>query len=199
MRRRRGRRVGCYSAAPPVVAAKRGAGHPEEYPAHTFASYLRLVRHLKEADFVPLYILYRVARILRCVAARTSSDFLAGLQSLLALPKGDADQLATLTVTEGDESFEPVLLLQYGQDMLFHIAQTLIHLVGGSLQCAHPRVHGRITPFSRLKSPASRLFPPQEHDATTPTPARTSDRGSLRRKRITPVRLPLGAVREGAR
>src|ERR687890_2790206 len=85
---------------------------PQPFP---LPRYLRLVRHLKEADFVPLYILYHVARILRCIAARTSSGFLAGLHSLLALPKGNADQLATLTVTEGDESFEPVLLLQYGQ------------------------------------------------------------------------------------
>jgi hypothetical protein len=66
-------------------------GRSPKAPALTFASYLRLARHLKEPDFVPLYIRYRVARILRCVAARTISDFLAGLHSLLALPKGDAD------------------------------------------------------------------------------------------------------------
>ena len=55
------------------------------------ASHLQLARHLEEADFVPLYILYRVARILRSVAARTISYFLAGLHSLLALSKGDTD------------------------------------------------------------------------------------------------------------
>jgi hypothetical protein len=75
-------------------------------------AYLRLARHFKEADFVPLYILYRLARSLRCLAARMSSDFLAGLHGLLTLPKGDADKLATLAVTEGDEAFEPILLLQ---------------------------------------------------------------------------------------
>jgi hypothetical protein len=53
--------------------------------------HLPLVRHLKEPDFVALYALYLLARILRCLAARTMSHFLAGLHSLLALPKGDAD------------------------------------------------------------------------------------------------------------
>src|SRR5919199_4944576 len=66
-----------------------GRDVPKDIPA--LASHLRLARHLKEPDFVPLYIRYRVARILRCLAARTISDFLAGLHSLLALPKGDAD------------------------------------------------------------------------------------------------------------
>src|SRR5215211_7697256 len=102
MRRRRGRRVGCYSAAHPSLQQSEGPGHPEEYPAHTFASYLPLARHLKEAHFVPLYILYRVARILRCVAARTISNFLAVLQRFLALPKGDAIYFATPAITESD-------------------------------------------------------------------------------------------------
>src|SRR5215208_8219611 len=37
------------------------AGTPDQdTPALTFASHLRLARHLKEADFLPRYILYRV-------------------------------------------------------------------------------------------------------------------------------------------
>jgi hypothetical protein len=81
-------------------------------PGPHLPRHLRLARHLKEADFVPLYIRYRVADSLRCAAARTISDFLAGLHSLPALPRGEADQLATLEVTEGDKPCEPVLLLQ---------------------------------------------------------------------------------------
>jgi len=83
---------GMLVCRPPVVVAKRRAGTPRKIPQpFPLPRYLRLVRHLKEADFVALYILYHVARILRCVAAHTISDFLAGLHSLLALPKGDAD------------------------------------------------------------------------------------------------------------
>src|SRR5215213_5119901 len=67
------------------------AGTPRRIPRTGFAPALAIVRHLKEADFVALYIRYRVARILRCVPARTISYFLAGLHSLLALPKGNAD------------------------------------------------------------------------------------------------------------
>jgi HD-like signal output (HDOD) protein len=62
--------------------------------------------------------------------------------------------LTTLAVTEGDESFEPLLLLQLGHYVLSHIAQCFIHLLGGSLQSTHPRVHSRFSPFSRLKSAA---------------------------------------------
>jgi hypothetical protein len=68
-----------------------GRDTPRDAPPLPVPRHLRSVRHLKEADFVPLHILYGVARILRCVAAHTISDFLAGLHSLLALPKGDAD------------------------------------------------------------------------------------------------------------
>jgi hypothetical protein len=99
---------------PPVVVAKlQDRDTPEGYPGPSccLGTY-KLAQHLKEADFVPLYILYRLARNLRCLAARTISDFLAGLHGLLTLPKGDADQLATLAVLEGDEPFEPILLLQ---------------------------------------------------------------------------------------
>src|SRR5215210_516804 len=112
---RPGNRLGGVLAGPaPTLAAgkEKGPDTPKDTLALPLPRYLRLVRHLKEADFVPLYIRYRVARVLRCVAARTISDFLAGLHCLLALPKGDADSVATLTVTEGDEAFEPVLLLQ---------------------------------------------------------------------------------------
>src|SRR4030095_8940258 len=108
--------------------------------------HLPLARHLKEADFVALHVRYRVARILRRLAARTISELLARPHSLLALTKGYADQLATVAVTEGDEPFEPVLLLQLGQDALSHIAQSFIHLVGGPLQRTHPRVHGHVPP-----------------------------------------------------
>jgi hypothetical protein len=38
------------------------------------------------------------------------------MRSLLALPKGDADQLTAVAVTEGEVPFEAVLLLHLGQD-----------------------------------------------------------------------------------
>jgi hypothetical protein len=73
------------------VQQEEGRDAPKDAPTFPLPRYLRLARHLKEVDFVPPYVRYRVARILRCVAARTISDFLAGLHGLLALPKGDAD------------------------------------------------------------------------------------------------------------
>jgi hypothetical protein len=83
---------GMLVCRPPVVAAKRRAGTPRRTPRPlALPRHLPLVRHLKEPNFVALYILYHVARSLRCVAARTISDLLAGLHSLLALPEGDAD------------------------------------------------------------------------------------------------------------
>ncbi len=66
------------------AGAIRGAGP-------RFCRRLPLARDLEEADFVALYIRYLLARILRRLAARTISDFLAGPHVSLALPKGDAD------------------------------------------------------------------------------------------------------------
>jgi hypothetical protein len=71
--------------------ANEGPGHPLGVPALTFASHLRLARHLKEADFLPLYILYRVAAGLRRLFTQSVGRLLAGLHGLLTLPKGDTN------------------------------------------------------------------------------------------------------------
>src|SRR3954447_4314075 len=114
------------------------------------ASRPRLARHLEEADFEPLYILYSVADVLRRFPARTISHLLGGPHGLLALPKGDADQLAALAVTKGEETFEAVLLPQLGQDVFSDIVHPFVQPPGGTLQGTHPRVHGLIAPFSRV-------------------------------------------------
>src|SRR5215211_1052642 len=109
---------GMLVCRPPVVVAKRGPGHPLRIPRPLpVPRYLQLARHLKEPHFVALYILYRVAAGLRRLFTQSVGRLLAGLHSLLTLPKGDADQLANLAVSEDDEPFEPVLLVQSGQDL----------------------------------------------------------------------------------
>src|SRR5215208_51093 len=71
--------------------------------------------------------------------------------------------------------------------MFSHIAQSFIHRFGRPLQSTHPRVHGRIPPFSRLNSAAC-VPVLWKHTATTPSPALTSNRGSSRGKPISPLR-----------
>ena len=48
-----------------------------------------------------------------------------------------------------------VLLLHKGQDLLSDVAKSFVNLVGGALQCTHPREH--VAPSSRL--PIQRVGP----------------------------------------
>jgi hypothetical protein len=105
-----------------------------------------------------------------------SPDFLAGVHGLLALPQGHADHLAALTVSEGDEPFEPVLLLDQGQDPLPDVAQSFVHLVGGP---SNVLILARTT--------TSLLFPfPRREDLSTASMIRPMKDG------VSPNRLTFG-------
>ena len=74
---------------------------------------------------------------------------LGGPQGLLALPEGHAEHLAALPISQGDEPFEPLHLLELGQGLLLGVALGVVHPVRRTLYGGHPCVHAA-PPSSRL-------------------------------------------------
>jgi hypothetical protein len=75
---------------------------------------LQLARYLEYADFAVLHARYRCAGGLRYTTPYTRRRLISGVQSLFALPEGHTAHPAALSITEGDESLEPIHLLKLG-------------------------------------------------------------------------------------
>src|SRR5215217_3355030 len=109
---------------------------------------LLLALHLEEPYLVALHARYRVTPGLSRLLAQASGRLLRGPHEFFALPEGYPQSLATLAVTQGDHALEALYLLSPRQDHLSGLAKPFVHELRGSLQGAHPRVHG-MPPSSR--------------------------------------------------